>query len=258
MGAAAAQPSAPKYVMDRITGNLTDYSLDGPRQRDDGSNFWIERYMIEKEDGSAESCSRFLDNDGEVPLAATGEAVDFKVKRRGDYADVVPEDYDTEIETTVQGKVLSIEREGPRVSAKGNEWFIDWYEVENKEGAFRIRRAVFDREDGHLCAVGDEVELKVKQKGNFPADIIGLVRPEVEEIQGKVMSVRRVGPKVGPSGKEFTLEFYTIETRPGVTCTASRFVSPEEPALAEKEQPVLAVVRYTAGGYVNLLSLSVM
>lgn len=258
MSAAAAHAAPPKPTIDRITGTLSDFTLDGPRQRADGSNFWIERYLVEQQDGSVESCSRFLESGDEPPLAQTGSEVSFKVKRRGDFADVVPEDYDSVIETTLPGKVLEIEREGPRISAKGNEWYVDWYTVESDGVEHRVRKSVFDSKDGHMCAVGDEVEFKVKQKGNFPADIVGLVGPDVEEVQGKIVAVRRVGPKVGPSGKEYTMEFYTIEMKPGVTRTASRFVTPEEPALADEEQSVLAVCRNTPGGYTNLLSLSIV
>lgn len=259
MSAAAADAAPATVTIDRITGTLSDFTLDGPRQRPDGTNFWIERYMVEQSDGSVESCSRFMDSGDEPPLAQTGTEVSFKVRRRGGFADVVPEDYDSVIETTLPGKVLEIEREGPRVSAKGTEWYLDWYTVESEGVEHRLRKAVFNEKEGHMCAVGDEIEFKVKQKGSFPADILGLVGPEMEEVQGKVVAVRRVGPKVGPSGKEYTLEFYTIEISPGVTRTASRFVNgAEDPALAEEEQSVLAVCRHTSGGFTNLLSLSLI
>lgn len=258
MSAAATQASAPQPTMDRITGVLMDVTRDGPRQRNDGSNYWIDRYVVERADGSAERCSRFLDTDDEPPLQTGGE-VDFKVRRRGDFADVVSEDYDTVIETTLFGKVLAIDREGPLVSAKGREWWVDWYTVESDGVEHRIRKPVFDVKSGNMCSVGDELEFKVKQKGSFPAEIMGLVRPELEEVQGKVLDVSTLGPRVGPSGREYTMEFYLIETKPGVTVTASRFVRDEdEGALAEAGQSVVAVCRHTSGGYTNLLSLSLI
>jgi len=258
MSAAAGQASAPEKTMGRITGVLMEVTRDGPRQRNDGTEYWIERYVVEQADGSAERCSRFLDTDDE-PHLQTGGEVDFKVKRRGEYADVVSEDSDTVIETTLFGKVLAIDREGPLVSAKGNDWWVDWYTVESDGVEHRIRKPVFATKTGYMCSVGDEVDFKVKQKGSFPADILGLVRPEMDEVQGKVVDVETVGPKVGPSGKEYTMEFYTIETKPGVTVTASRFVRDEDQGhLAEEGQSVLAVCRHTSGGYTNLLSLSLI
>lgn len=257
MSAAAAQAAPPQNTIDRITGTLTDVSRDGPRQRNDGSNYWIERYVVERADGSADSCSRFADTDDEPLLGQPGSSVDLKVRRRGDFADVIPEDYDSVIETTLQAKVLAVEREGPLMSARGNEWYVDWYTVEAEGVEHRLRKPVFNSTDGHLCAVGEEVDFKVKQTGSFPAEIQGLVCPGEEELRGKVTSVRRVGPKVSAAGKEYTLEFYTIETRPGVTRTASRFLpGVDDPMLVEEGQSVLAVIRNTPQGYSNILSLS--
>lgn len=255
MSATAAQAAVP--TIDRLSGRVTDVVRDGPRQRGDGSNYWIERYVVERADGSAERCSRFVDSDDEPLLGQPGSEVDIKIRRRGEWTDVVPEDYDSVIETTLLAKVLAIDREGPLVSAKGNEWFVDWYTVESDGVEHRIRKPVFDVTDGNLCAVGDEVEFKVKQRGTFPADILGLVCPDEEVVQGKLISVRTVGPKVSASGQEYTMEFYTIETRPGVTCTASRFLrDADEPCLAEEGQSVKTVIRTTPQGYKNLISLS--
>lgn len=258
MSATAAQEAVtPLPTIDRLSGRVTDVTRDGPRQRGDGSNYWIERYVVERADGSAERCDRFVDSDDEPLLGQPGSEVDIKIRRRGEFINIVSEDFDSVIETTLLAKVLAIDREGPLLSARGNEWFVDWYTVESDGVEHRIRKPVFNADDGNLCSVGDEVEFKVKQRGTFPADIMGLVSPDEETVQGKLMSVRTVGPKVSASGQEYTLEFYTIETKPGVTCTASRFLrDTDQPCLAEEGQSVRTVIRNTPKGYKNLISLS--
>eukprot|EP00756_Hemistasia_phaeocysticola_P020139 Hpha_TRINITY_DN15704_c0_g1::TRINITY_DN15704_c0_g1_i6::g.39366::m.39366 len=240
-----------------LSGTLLSYELDGPRDRADGTKFWMQRYSVETASGEVEKCTRFVD-DGQQqtePEVPSGSDVSFRVKLRGASKLVVP-DSAGEFRT-LSGKVTDITREGPKVSAKGNEWWIDVYTLSTPEGEQQLRHPIFSasRSDGHLCEVGDEIKCKVEKHGEA-LNLQQLVLPETEEIEGVLLDVSRLGPRFGPSGREYTLEFYNVRTKPTVVRRLSRFVDQDEPPLADVGAEVRMLVHNDENrGYSNIIRI---
>eukprot|EP00756_Hemistasia_phaeocysticola_P020138 Hpha_TRINITY_DN15704_c0_g1::TRINITY_DN15704_c0_g1_i5::g.39362::m.39362 len=248
---------------DTLSGTLLSYELVGPRDRADGTKFWMQRYSVETAGGEVEKCTRFVD-DGQQqtePEVPSGSDVSFRVKRRGPYVDVVSVSGDVHDNepTTLSGKVTDITREGPKVSAKGNEWWMDVYTLSTPEGERQLRYPVFtSTSDGHLCEVGDEIKCKVERRGEG-WELQQLVLPETEEIEGVLLDVSRLGPRFGPSGREYTLEFYNVRTKPTVVRRLSRFVDQDEPPLADAGAEVSVLVHnnesFGRRGFSNVLRM---
>eukprot|EP00756_Hemistasia_phaeocysticola_P020137 Hpha_TRINITY_DN15704_c0_g1::TRINITY_DN15704_c0_g1_i4::g.39359::m.39359 len=246
---------------DTLSGTLLSYELVGPRDRADGTKFWMQRYSVETAGGEVEKCTRFVD-DGQQqtePEVPSGSDVSFRVKRRGPYVDVVSVSGDVHDNepTTLSGKVTDITREGPKVSAKGNEWWMDVYTLSTPEGERQLRYPVFtSTSDGHLCEVGDEIKCKVERRGEG-WELQQLVLPETEEIEGVLLDVSRLGPRFGPSGREYTLEFYNVRTKPTVVRRLSRFVDQDEPPLADVGAEVTVLVyNDESRGFSNALRMT--
>eukprot|EP00756_Hemistasia_phaeocysticola_P029030 Hpha_TRINITY_DN16205_c0_g2::TRINITY_DN16205_c0_g2_i1::g.14228::m.14228 len=137
---------------------------------------------------------------------------------------------------TVSGTVTSIDREGPIMSTAGQLRWVDWYTL---LGGRRVRKSIFDERIGHICQVGERAVFRLR-KGKSTVDVMGPVLCSgEEELQGKVVCVRRV---TSPTGKGMT-EAYEIEVRPGVTRSCARFTDIWSEPLCEEGASVVVRVR---------------
>eukprot|EP01062_Namystynia_karyoxenos_P031223 TRINITY_DN2317_c0_g1_i2.p1 TRINITY_DN2317_c0_g1~~TRINITY_DN2317_c0_g1_i2.p1 ORF type:complete len:316 (+),score=139.70 TRINITY_DN2317_c0_g1_i2:90-950(+) len=254
-----------------ITGKILSMELDGPRSRTDGTQFWMQRYEIEEEGGNILRASQFKDTEDSTPVAPVGTQARIRIKRRGDYTDVLGLDdgsrgggfasdsNEAPVEhKELNGVVESIIREGPMTSKAGKQYWQDWYSIRTETEVVNCAKFADSPSEGHLALVGDKVTCTLRYKGNFTPTITVMQLEGAdgdEPMRGTVEVVKRI-PLVRDDGSTYQLEFYKVNVGGGRVREASRFIDDEgEPALCDVGQDVVVEIARN-GPYTNVVSVA--
>eukprot|EP00756_Hemistasia_phaeocysticola_P009897 Hpha_TRINITY_DN14966_c0_g1::TRINITY_DN14966_c0_g1_i4::g.143480::m.143480 len=246
-----------RRVWQKLSGKLVDYSLKGPRERQNGTKFWMQKYAVETPDGEVKKCIRVV-ADGQQhaePETPIGGDVSFQVQLQGSGSLLEVKEKKSHVYETLSGQLVDYRLEGPRERANGTTYWMQRHAVATPGG--EVEECTCFVDDGHQRAepktpIGSDVKFLVRRHGRR-LEPVGVY----ENLVGKLVDYTLMGPHHSSKGRKFWEQCYAVET-PGGGVERCTLVVDDGHQRAEPETPIGSDVSFRVrhhGTFVDVMSI---